>query len=714
MAFDHSKFLARFADEAREHCAKITEGLLSLEGADQDPGVLDAVFRSAHTIKGSARMMKLTGIGELAHAMEDVLDAARSRRLALDRGLSDLLFKALDALASLIGRIGPDVQPEAPGELLEELRRAAKGPDDCPEPAPEQAGPETLPARAAQACGPPAGDHQGRGQAAGEYIRVKSDKLDELIRLMGELIAGHGLFNKDVQGLRGLERSARGRLESLAGGEGLAQALRRAMTGVCDGLTAQENLIAQLREASLKLRMLPLSTVFDPLRRTVRDLARDFGKDIRFTITGGETELDRKIAERIGDCLMHMIRNSLDHGLESAQERAAAGKPPVGAITLSAFYDSGGVTITLSDDGRGLSTEKIREKALAKRLLGAEELARMSRAEINNLIFLPGFSTSPIITDISGRGVGMDVVRKSVVDELKGSVMIETQEGAGSTFILRLPLNLAVFPLFFLASAGTVWAVAATSVKEMLCVDRGEIIDVVDKRAIRLRERIVPVEDLSAVLRLAPKPGPAKSRTVIVVVKDGDDQLGLVVDEIISRDEVVVKPLPAHLRRLRLVTGATVGEGGRVVNVLHGPELIRLARDVAGAGPRAEAQVEIAARILVVDDSVNTRELEKSLLEAYGYAVDTAGDGLEALEKIGGELYDLVITDIEMPGLNGFTLTERLRADQRYRHVPVIMVTSREKAEDKKRGVLAGADAYIVKRAFDQSNLLDTVKSLIG
>jgi chemotaxis protein histidine kinase CheA len=374
--------------------------------------------------------------------------------------------------------------------------------------------------------------------------------------------------------------------------------------------------------------MQPLSTVFEPLRRTIRDLAHEHGKDIDFVVEGGDTELDRKIIDRIGDSLMHMIRNSLDHGLESAEGRIAAGKSPRGTIHLSAYYDSGCVTISLSDDGKGLSIDKIREKALSRQLFPAETLAGMSRAEITDLIFMPGFSTSPIITDLSGRGVGMDVVRKSVVDDLKGTIVVETREGSGTTFFLRLPLNLAVFPLFLLSAGGRICALPATALVEMLAVQRNDIIEIVNKRAIRLREQIIPVENLAALVRLPRESGPEAGEVVIVIIRDGEEKLGLIVDEIIGREEMVVKPLPAHLQNLRMVSGVTIGERDSIINVLHVPELIRQAREISDPGRlRPATREERTATVLVVDDSINTREIEKSILEAYGYAVVTAKMG---------------------------------------------------------------------------------------
>lgn len=753
MAFDHSKFLARFVEEAREHCSRISEGLLNLEHTPGDSETLNGLFRSAHTIKGSSRMMKLSGVTELAHKMEDVLDAVRGGKIPLAAAVSDALFRGVDALTAMLERItAGETSIDAPDELCGELARAATGAaDECVVAEPQPAGaavienvqpaapaqklevpePAAVPVKPPAAAAPvePAPQAVPAKKRQVDYLRVDAAKLDDLIRLMGEIVSEHGRFRRHIGRLREIERASERHLSAVAehlaagavdhdalleAGATLQLSLRQTVRSMSDASLLQDHLVGDLQETSLRMRMQPLSTVFDPLRRTVRDLAHEHGKDIDFIVDGGDTELDRKIIDRIGDSLLHMIRNSLDHGVESSAERSAAGKNSKGTISLSAFYDSGCVTIALGDDGRGLCVERIRDKAIAKRLYEPDIIAGMSRAEILNLIFMPGFSTSAIITDLSGRGVGMDVVRKSIVDELKGTIAIDTTEGGGTTFYLRLPPNLAVFPLFFLSAQGKVCALPATSLVEMLTVQRSDIIEIVNKRAIRLREQIIPVEKLSALLRL-PGKGAESGEALLVIIRDGEEKLGLEVDEIIGREEMVVKPLPLHLQGLRMVAGVTIGERDSIINVLHVPELIKQAKEIAEPGRlRTADRDEHTTTVLVVDDSINTREIEKSILEAYGYTVVTAEDGLDALEKTQAASYDLVITDVEMPRMDGFTLTERLRADDRYRHVPVIIVTSREKDEDKRRGIKVGANAYIVKGAFDQSNLIETVRSLIG
>lgn len=746
MAIDRSKFLARFVEEAKEHCSRLSDDLLILEKRPGDREVLNSLFRAAHTIKGSARMMKLTAISELAHWMEELLDSVRSEMVNLPPQSFGLLFKSTDALFSMLNETEAGKEPQAaPAELCEALKNLASPfntnsiPPADPKITDSQIDESSAQEESSFIDGndykkTDGGIGQQKKQAfnqgpGSDYLRVGASKLDELIRLMGEIISDHNRFRMNLQAAHEAFGKASKVMDSamiLLEREGYESisirrmsenfdsaraAMYQAIQPVLDGVAMQHHLISELQDSTLNLRMIPLSTVFDPLRRNVRDLAMDAEKDVDFIVSGGETELDRKIAERIGDSLVHMIRNALDHGIENPSERLAFGKPLKGTIKLSAFYDGGGVTIVLKDDGRGLDLEKIKAKALSKKLFDPEALARMSKAEIHNLIFLPGFSTSVIITDISGRGVGMDVVRQNIVNELKGSITMDTQPGKGTSFFLHLPLNLAVFPLFMMKTSGTTVAVPATSIVEMHSIAKEDMIEILGKKAIRLREQVIPLESLSSILKLERKKDDC-SESVMAVVRDGETKLAILVDEITGREDMVVKPLPEHLKNTKIVTGATIGQGDSVVNILHIPEVIRLAGET-----RVETSSVVeqsGSLILVVDDSVNTREIERGILEAHGYQVDTAEDGIEALEKTRETIYDLIVTDVEMPRMDGFSLTESLRADKSYARVPIIIVTSLEKESDRKRGITAGADAYIVKKAFDQSNLLDTIKSLIG
>lgn len=750
MAFDHTKFLTRFVDEAREHCNLINSGLLSLE---QDPGnaeMLNTLFRSAHTIKGSARMMKFVTLSDLAHHIEDVLDALRSCKIKLDVTISDLLFRSIDSISEMLKNISVTGQAgESPEELLKDLSKVAAGEniaDEISEVRPEAfnapisqenlqsfsaSEPIPLMNNQSQQSGPDKTlDFNLKHQS--EYYRINSTKLDELISLMGEIVSEQGNFRKTVENFREVERSSARYFSNLAdilndnldknGKELLIENTKRIKSSISknidqlfDAYVVKEHLVAELKESAMALRMLPMSTVFDSLGRTVREIARENGKEIDFIVSGGETELDRKIVEKIGDPLIHMISNALDHGMENSEERVKLGKLPKGKLCLMAYYDSGQVTIALSDDGRGISLDKIKERAIAKKIFDETTISRMTRSMLMDLIFMPGFSTSPIITELSGRGVGMDVVRKNIVDDLQGTIEIESEIGKGTTFYLRLPINLAVFSLAFISVCGKPYAITASSVSELISVSKSDVIEIVNKRAVKIRNQIIPVENLASILGISSETDVESSEVLLLIIINGEKKLGLVIDEYLDREDMVVKPLPKHLQNLRMLTGVTVGNGGSIINVLNVPELFRIAHSLTSDVHRSKlAESDESATILIVDDSLSTREIEKSILEAYGYVVLTAEDGEAAFEMTRDTLFDLVITDVEMPRLDGFSLTERLRSDIRYKNVPIIIVTSREKEDDKRRGIAVGADAYIIKGAFDQTNLLETVRNLIG
>lgn len=719
MAIDRGKLLARFLQEAREQCAGMERGLLSLEGNPGDRETLDAVCRSAHTIKGSARMMKFPALSSVAHRMEDVLDALKSGRLTPTQAISSLLFRGVDAIAGMLDRIadGADAPGEA-GELCAQLEQAASG---------EKGDPDRGTAGSDGTCLVSGAGTTGRegGPAAPqvkpcaeETIRVSAEKIDGLIRLMAEFTAAEARAKETLARLRGaLRLSERGSSFPDVTGEGGAARLNALLTEVYlslkDELQSRETLTRQLLEASLSLRTLPLSTVFDGFPRTVRDLALSLGKEVECVVEGGDVELDKMIIEKIGDPLLHMIRNAVDHGIETGEERLRAGKGEKGTIHLSAWFERGNVMILLRDDGRGLSLQKIRERALRRNLADRETLDAMSDAEVREFIFLPGFSTREIITDLSGRGVGLDVVRKSIIDDLRGSIRIDSREGSGTEFLLKLPLHLALFRLLFVSASGRVFAFLADSVEEVLTVSRRELITVVDKKAVRLRSEVIPVEELAPILSLPPSG--ERDEMLIAVVSAGSEKLGLVIDRVLTEESAVVKPLPPLLEKIRIVSGVTVRGRGEIVAVLSVPLLCAAAREKKGGRlPDGDSDVRKDLTVLVVDDSISTREIEKSIIEAHGYQVVVAGDGLEALERARERCFDAIVTDIEMPRLDGFTLTERLRMDERYRHTPIIIVTSREREEDRARGILVGANAYIVKGSFDQTSLMETIDSLVA
>ncbi len=832
MALDIGKFIGRFIGEARDHLTRLEAGIAALETQPDDTEAINALFRSAHTIKGSARMIKLLGISANAHRMEDLLGALRAGTRHPEAANLGLLLRGVDAIAAQLDQVeacGGDPpadaalglalaqaagleEPAAPGSMATSPpptspapaasapagssaplaafaqtftaehpdptarattpqhpastpqttppgQRAATAPIVTPEQtiAPEQTaipgqttspGAGTLPGQGAEAASsaatapatvnaqtaaptpspttatpsptPPTASYR-----APDSIRVPLAKLDELVRLIGEVLSVQARLRQRLLDAQTLDRSAQTARDQ--GTPGLdpdpGAALHRFVRDLRDTVQAQELLTAGLGERALVLRMLPLSMVFDPSARMVRELAWAAGKEVRCEVQGGEIELDRQIIERLGDALVHLVRNAVDHGLDEPAERRAAGKPAVGRVRLSARHAGGGVVVEVSDDGRGLNRERLIAKAIQKGLLAPARAPTLTDEEVWELIYEPGLSTSDIITDLSGRGVGMDVIRRTVIDELHGALSLVSRPGEGSCFTFNLPLSLAQMRVLLFTTGGQRFGLAAQQVVELIRVTPGETIRVAERPAVVLRNEFIPLVPLAELLGLeAKRPGPRdRGVQLAVIIGVRQAKLGLVIDDLVDARDMVIKSLPGQMRGCGLVSGIVVTGDQALVSVLQAPGLMDLARryrgeattrgaaPAPGATPRGEPW-----RVLVVDDSLNTREIVKEVLEAYGYRVTTAEDGLDGWQKALGGRYNAILTDVEMPGLDGFSLTARLRAHAQYETTPIIIITSREREEDKRRGVQAGADAYIVKGDFDQSSLLDTLHTLLG
>lgn len=578
-----------------------------------------------------------------------------------------------------------------------------------------------------------------------DSVRVRMDKLDELVKLMGEVVSNQAKLRQCLSEVRTLDATARA-LSATPGrpvqAAAQALALHRFALDLRDLTQDQERLVAELNDRTLGMRMLPLGTVLDPIARVARELGRSLGKEIRCDVSGSEIELDRHIIDHLGDVLVHLLRNAIDHGIESTEDRLAASKPAIGRLQLTARQEGGAVLISIADDGRGLNRDRILDKAIQKGLIEPVVARQITDEQLADLIFQPGFSTSAIITEVSGRGVGMDVVKRVITDTLQGSVTIGSRPGAGTLITLKLPLSLAVMRILMLQAAGHCFGLTAPHVAELLRTTRSETIQVAGHPAVVLRNELVPLIPLADLLDLPASVEPAMRRRrpngealLVVIIGVRQAKLGLVVDELIDERDMVIKPLPEHMRDLHgrsetpgggsraggLVGGVVVTGTNALVSLLQAPALLDAARRLRGEAIKAavkasarEGAVQREQHILVVDDSLNTREIEKEVLEASGYRVTLAEDGLDGWQKAVGGRFDAVLTDVEMPGMDGFSLTAKLRENEKYRATPIIIVTSRQTREDKQRGIQVGADAYIVKGDFDQTTLVDTLRNLLG
>ncbi|MCK5706329.1 MAG: hybrid sensor histidine kinase/response regulator [Candidatus Aureabacteria bacterium] len=592
-------------------------------------------------------------------------------------------------------------------------------------------------------------------QEVEEYIRVPLHKINKLLNLVGEMVINKIKSSQKVAILKRLSKLIKttqkdfneisqtvltnSHFQALHTFNDIKNILqecnvnfhkmREESNDLFDYVSAEvsqlDPIIDELQLRMKEIRMLPVSTIFSAMPRLVRDIAVSQQKDIDLIIEGEETELDKKVLESIKGPLIHLLRNSVDHGIEMPDDRESTGKDRMGTIKLSAFHKGGNVIIEIKDDGKGFDLERIKETALRKGLSTQKELEAMSEREITNFVFMSGFSTAKIITDVSGRGVGLDVV-KTDIEKLKGNIVIDTQKNIGTTFSLQLPLTIAIIQALLIRCNKEIFAIPILSIDESISVKKNEIYSIENREAIRVREKTISVVRMTEILDL-PDTGEArviqqnkknKDLIPVVIVSLMDKLVGFMVDEIIGEQEIFIKSLGDHIGKLPNISGATVLGNGKVIAILDVVDLVNSAKVSHPSFRRVKEKTEKKShdkkRILIAEDSLTTRELERSILESEGYFVETAMDGIDALNKVSQEVFDVIISDIEMPRMNGFELCKAIKQNSDTKDIPVIIVTSLDKEEDKRRGIEVGAQAYIVKSTFDQSNLIDAIERLIG
>lgn len=771
-----------FRAESEEHLSALEAGLLALEQGHGDAATLDQVFRDAHSLKGAARMLELQDIEMLTHGMEDLLRAARDRQQPPDAAAFKALFPSLDAARVLSAAAAADGGQPAEvdvGSLLDALRAAETADQDASpanpvkaplsetvaepvaEPVAESSAPHHRRASALDADPDtqPTADvtaPAGKGGAAYELetIRVASTKLDDLLRRCGELIVtqqraaqiddGLARFASDLDALRQSVAQA-DRTTDDAGHwvETMAGLVSR--VGELRDRLREDN--GQLRELTRQLsdgvrtaRLLPLTTLFALFPRTVRDVAEQEGKQAELMIEGGATTVDKQIIEKLKDPLMHILRNAVHHGIEPPAQRLLAGKAERGSIRLTAQRMGSTVRIEVSDDGRGVDAEQVRAAVLR---FGAASPATPADGQQKHLLeslFLPGLTTEQMLTDISGRGVGLDVVRTSI-EALKGSVQVQSEPGEGFRLQLDLPVTLATTRILLLQVSDSLLGLPMDTVQTMFRVGSDSLYWLEGRPTLDYADQALSVLDLGQVLDLRTTLGREDQPDHCIVIGQRKRRVALLVDAVIGAQEVVLKPLGGVLRRVRGVAGATILSSGEVCPVLAPNDLItadtlsgernlamRSGRPGLASAPTdtANTEQEQQRHLLLVDDSMLTRVQEKRLLESAGYRVTVAVDGLDALSRLrapspqmdmprstGTARFDAVITDINMPRMDGLKLTEQIRADPRLRALPVVLVTSLASEADRRRGLDAGASAYITKGGFDNRLLLSTLERLI-
>jgi two-component system chemotaxis sensor kinase CheA len=760
--------LAKFQEVSADRLQKIQLGVLDLEKETADQAA-DEVARELHTMKGEARMLGLAAIGQVAHAAEDVLRAEREGRTATEVA-TDLLLRACDIIADLLDNTeGAQIGTDASREMCQELANAsghavpvltgtmkaaasyvpappAVEPVAEPEPeyAPMEAAAHELappPAAAPPRSAPPAGGggqgggHSGedapshRTSLADRSIRVNVEVLDTLGLLAGDLLvesARNRLRGSQMDTL--LQRFSRlgDRFLKVAEHLHVAESVRNELERIesdlhmlrddsfrfvrhnDDGINTLHGNLTQMADHVADARLVPLSTVFDAFPRAVRDIARAQGKEVDLVIENADLGVDRSMLADVRDALVHLLRNGVDHGLETPEERRMLGKAPAGRLRIGVRADGDMLSIEVSDDGRGMDPNRLREVAVRKRLLSEQQSAALSEREAIELIFRPGFSTREEVTDISGRGVGMDVVKRKV-EMLGGSVGIVSRIGRGTTMTLRLPQSLALMKVLLVRLGDDVYGIPAADVVAVMRVKPEDRLEVFGTLTVKHRGKPTALVGLGPLLGV--NGGNRFNKPPAVVVRHGEDFAALVVDGFVDEREVAVKPCGGDfLKGAPFIAGTAALEDGRIAVLLHVPDIMGEVRRMAR--PVTQSQASKRLRVLLVDDSPIARATESALVKALGHSVDEAQDGEEGYSKAQSQQYDLILTDVQMPRLDGFSLTKRLKSTAGLARIPVIVLSSLASPEDKRRGADAGADAYLVKGELGVESLAQTIDRL--
>jgi two-component system chemotaxis sensor kinase CheA len=697
---------ATFKVEAAEHLQEIGAGLLELEkaaGTAEQQTLIESIFRAAHSLKGAARAVNFTEIESLCQSVEELFAAWKRRDSLPTPATLDTAHRALDSMSQAIG--APSLQPvSVPAAASETVRITVRSLDTRLLEAEEMLSAKLAADQRATDLSVLAGRFE---QWRKEWARVqpRTRVLRQALERPRDALA--------APDLRGLAEFIEWNHNYLRALEANVTALRRAADQ--DRLMVGK-LVDDLLENSKQLLMLPLATLGGLLSKVVRDLCRDQGKEAELTIHGEDVTIDKRILEELKDPLIHLLRNCVDHGVETPEQRRRTGKPPRAVIGLTVSpVNSNQVEISISDDGAGIDLEKVKVAA-RKRGIVPNTSDLLDESEALALVFEAEVSTSPMITQVSGRGLGLAIVREKV-EKLGGRVAIESRRGAGTTIRMSLPLTLATFRGVLIESAQRLFVVPTAQVERVARFKLQDLQSVEGRRTLTIDGRAVALVVLAEVLRLpsTPRKGNSPEATPILVLGAGEQRVAFAVDAVLDEREVLVKSLTKPLSRVRNISGATVLGSGEVAPILNVPDLLKSARIAGVALTTAAAAVPVTApakRILVVEDSITSRMLLKGMLESAGYHVQTAVDGIDAFTILRAERFDLVVSDVEMPRMNGFDLTARIRADRSLAEMPVVLVTALESREDREQGIDVGANAYLVKSSLDQSNLLEALRRL--
>lgn len=731
------KVLAAFQNEYRIHLEAIRR-IVDAKTTDgpPDPARINLAFRSAHTLKGAARAVDLPEVQQLAHGIEAVFAGIRDGTLSFQIDVIQAVANGLDAIEDHVVSLAgpkPSAIPRSAIDTIENLASKSPGPP----PNSTQGDKERETGHATEMS--------ANGAAA---IRIDAARMDRIQRTAEQIMAEgmrHQLVSVKIRDLEktvsfmaqsAVHRSAvlrktTSRMKDLPELQELFQYvqdqrhhLAMLAAGIRDlgrrqttATRINDNLSKQIQVKVQRARMVAAEDVFQPFRKMVRDLAVDEDKQIELHIKGLEVQADRLVLQRLKDPLMHMLRNAVSHGIESAEARRAAGKKPTGTIGFSIEIIGNRMQLTITDDGKGVDAQQIAEQAVRKGYASDDQIGRMNPEERLQFIYLHGFTTAKMITDLHGRGIGMAVVRDTV-NRLRGEIHVTSEVNQGTRFVLQIPLTISTHRLLLVQAGGQTFGLPVQNIDRLFRIHWSDIESIEGNPVINADDQPVPFATLADLLNLGQSADLREGEQIFVaLLHSAGKKMGLAVDDVLAEAEFLIKDLPPPVDRVPFFScGFIRGDGS--VSLMVNPSMLMDALYQSNGremftGRKKQATEKRRARILIVDDSVTTRTLEKTLLESQGYDIRVAVDGVEALHLLTREDVDLVVTDIQMPNMDGFALIEEMKKTKKLQDLPVIIVTSRADQKDRQRGLNLGADAYIVKQKFDQRSLLETIGQML-
>lgn len=694
MGIDKSEFLKDYVTEAYEYLDSIDDIAIKLAKEKRNDESLDELLRILHTLKGSSRMMEFFQIEQIVHGLETIFKNNKNDETEISTMEVQLMMSVNIILRNTIGEIEKGKEELIPNfeAVMKNITAAGNGEEFT-----------TAFAEKKEVV-----ENQQEIFHDSQTIKIQISQIDEILQSFDKLIMRQIKLKNEILTLETHQKTNAHKHS--------ASEDYKFFNEIDDSMSVLENQAFAIQEKIISLRMLPFDMILQPIKRSIAQDALKLGKNVDFDIPHSEITIDKTILERLPKILVHLVRNSLDHGIESPEQRRSKGKPEQGTIAIKVSQSSNRIFITISDDGKGIEYEKIREKAVNLYKDREKEILEMGQNDLLQFLFVSGFSTRDKATELSGRGIGLDVVR-SEMDQLKGKITVTSEPGKGTSFELSLPASLATQDGLFIKDSGNTYLILSHYINQIITQDPANFITLQNGPVMVLDKELIPVYDFSSITgKITSGSKKKKTETPVVVIEYLNKRIGIMADEILHYGTVVVKPLPPVLKDFEALQGLVFDENYSIIPVLNIPDTMRRFRGISIYDvKKLEAQKQQKTySVLIADDSQTTRHIEQIILEAEGYKVAVAGDGIEALEKLKAGHFDLVITDVKMPRMDGFVLIHNIRHTQEIHNIPVIVVSSVFEQDTNDKVLKLGAQAYIVKSDFERENLVAKARELLS